>query len=222
MYSFLGKRGWRIFIVSMLASCFTRANASTIHVIGDSHACAFSGIDGCIPHWIGSITMHRVGRDGLGVVDFKKIGVKDGDVAVFAFGEIDVRCHIGKQRDEMHRNLDEIIEKLVSDYLNTVILNRQSYKDLICIVYLVVPPSDNVYNPNFPRYGTLDDRVMITRKINEKLLLEAKKNNIGTLDVYNQFCDSNGALKKEVSDGGVHISPTSNGIIREKLHEILH
>jgi hypothetical protein len=78
-------------------------NASpNIHVFGDSHVSEFSNIPGCLLHYVGPITMHRIGRDGLNFLDMTSYGVQENEVAIFVFGEIDCRCHIGKQRDKQN------------------------------------------------------------------------------------------------------------------------
>ena len=47
-----------------------------IHVIGDCHSLAFEKIPNCIVHHLHSVTMHRVGRDKLNIVDLKQFDIK--------------------------------------------------------------------------------------------------------------------------------------------------
>lgn len=101
---------------------------SAIHVIGDSHSSEFSGIKDCFIHHIGPRTMYRVGRNGLKILNFKDYNVSENDLVILTFGEIDVRCHIGKQVDFHGRELDEVLSTLVSNYLNTVLENMAIIK----------------------------------------------------------------------------------------------
>jgi len=85
-----------------------------VHTIGDSHSrWSFMHVTDytlrC--HWIGPVTMHRVGRDGLVVPkDFPA-----GSVVMFCFGSIDLDRHIGVQRSR-GRDPYDILNDLVSRY----------------------------------------------------------------------------------------------------------
>ncbi len=192
-----------------------------IHVIGDSHSMELSQVPGTLIHWLGPITMHRVGRDGLGCVNLQTLGVQEGEVAIFAFGEIDVRCHIGKQRDEYRRNLNEIIETLATNYIQTILANRALYQKLLCVIYSITPPREGYRCPYFPYYGTIQDRVAITRKLNARLASLCSLVGIEFLDVYKDYATSKGTLKPEDCDANVHIEPSHNQPIIEKLNQIL-
>lgn len=192
-----------------------------VHVIGDSHTMEFSGIPGCMLYWIGPVTMYRIGRDGLAFLNLPAFGVKEGQAAVFAFGEIDVRCHIGKQRDLYNRTLDEVIETLANRFIYTVLQNRMLYKQLICIVYSVTPPTNLDYNPNFPYYGSLEDRVIISKRLNERLSALCSQFEIAFLDVYQDYANADGTFNVAYSDGCVHIRADCNQLISKKLHQIL-
>jgi lysophospholipase L1-like esterase len=215
---------WTLFAIYLflLAFASTPLEAkAAIHVIGDSHSREFRQIPSCKIHWLGPITMHRVGRDGLACVNLQQLKVKEGDVAVFAFGEIDVRCHIGKQRDQKNRDLDEVIENLVIPYFHTLALNRALYKKLLIVVYSVTPPVEICLNPKFPSYGPVEDRVAIAKTLNARLADLCKQLEIEFLDVYEDYANPDGTLKVEYSDGGVHIAPAHNQAIAQKLNEIL-
>lgn len=165
--------------------------------------------------------MHRISRDNLSFLHLPSHTVKEGDVAIFVFGEIDVRCHIGKQRDLSHRSLEEIIDTLVMRYLETIKLNRQLYQDLTCIVYSIVPPTDLNFNPEFPFYGSLEERVIITKQMNKRLSDWCHFYNISFLDIYDDYANDDGSLNTALSDGTVHIHPSHNEAIFHKLANIL-
>lgn len=199
------------------AACLLQTADAQIYVFGDSHVRAFNGIEQCVTHEVGPVLMHRVGRDGTGVLDIRGRGVEEGSTVIYAFGEIDVRCHIGKQRDHKNREVDEILEALAKNYLGTVLENRSRYHRLETIIYSIVPPTDIINNPEFPIYGSIEDRVVITQRLNEILRRLCDENGIKFLDVYHDYADQEGTLRVELSDGNVHISAECNGAIREKL-----
>jgi hypothetical protein len=194
-------------------------NAFTIHVIGDSHCFAFQGIENTKVHHIGPITMHRIGRDGLEILDFRNFQIQENDVVILTFGEIDVRCHIGKQRDIYMRDIDSIITTLVDNYIQTLLENKTFYRNLELILYTVTPPIDRWNTTDFPIYGTLCDRVFISKLMNQKLLIAAEKFKLKLLDVYEQYSDEQGALNLTLADESVHI--LNNHAIREGLFSII-
>jgi len=168
--------------------------------------------------------MHRVGRDKLSCVNLPSFGIQEGDVVIFAFGEIDVRGHIGKQRDRHNRPVDEIIETLATKYLYTILLNKALYKPALCIVYSVTPPTppnDICYNLDFPFYGTNEERIIIANKLNSRLASLCSQVNLEFLDVYNDYANPDGSFNMEYSDGCVHIHPSFSKPIADKLNAIL-
>jgi hypothetical protein len=195
-----------------------------IHVFGDSHAkWCFRNIKECVIHLLGPITMHRVGRDGIDFLDLRNHDVLEKDVAVFVFGEIDVRSHIGRQRDEKGRTLDEILDALAKNYIGTVLRNRENYNQLQCIVFAVIPPTHNKEeeNPEFPFFGSIEDRVQITRELNKRLIQGCLNHGISVLNVYDLYCTEKGDLKEIYVDVVVHIRTKYNRPIKKQLNKIL-
>ena len=207
------------------AHCITRYVRQTVHIFGDSHASwMFSnGHQGkeyaehsyyefkmgedtvFVPFvitWLGPVTMHRIGRDGISYE-----GIQNEDVVVLVSGEIDVRCHIGKQRDEQGRGLDEIICTLVRDYIAVLLKIRSLKSNITAVVSMVVPPTDINLNPVFPYYGTLDDRINITRKLNNRLKKECEVNGIYFVDKYDFYSTQHGDLRADIAEpGNIHIA----------------
>lgn len=212
-----------------------------VHVIGDSHASfCFTNI---IPvktkneqslffyqtkkkekkkipfsiHWMGPMTMHRVGRDGMKAVNLSNLQIRNGDVAVFVFGEIDVRCHIEKQSISQQRSWEEVMDDLSCRYIKTILENKKQFHHLSCVVCGVIPPTDRSFNVKYPFYGELETRVKLTQALNRKLQDLCTYHDLIFLDLYPDFSSKNGDLKKDVSDGGVHISPSLNDQVKQKL-----
>ncbi len=116
----------RRIILLLLLVATTGIFAGTVHIFGDSHAWhSFAirqkpswpppkhdkftfvfergGLYMGLPietYFIGGRLMHSGGRDGFKILNVRQSGGRDGDVCVFSLGEVDVRCHIGRQRDE--------------------------------------------------------------------------------------------------------------------------
>lgn len=230
----------------LILTLFFSANLHSfmVHIIGDSHAffCfnnTQSGITAneistfyyskndlniTIPfyiHWLGSRTMHRVGRDGIQGLNIRQLGVQENDIAVFLFGEVDVRCHIGRQRDQEKRDSNEVIETLVRNYLQVIADNKKTYNNIFCVVVSVTPPCDRGFNPAYPFYGPLQERVTITKELNKFLQYYGQKTDISFLDIYSMYAEPDGSLGVSLSDGIIHINPKYNTPIKEKLVELL-
>lgn len=166
--------------------------------------------------------MYRVGRDGLAGFNLRYFGVDEGDTAVYVFGEIDVRCHIVKQRDLQRASLEEIVEQLAENYIQTILDNQSQYTALQSVVYNVVPPIKwEVFSPEFPFYGTAEERIESALLLNAALKKLCERHKLFFLDVYEAYSDENGSLRTELSDGNVHIHLAHNAKLKEELHKIV-
>ncbi len=233
---------WQIIFLNIVAITSIIAN-STTHIIGDSHA-HFSFRNDETPryfnkdgiahyqykhqnriiavHWIKGKTMYRIGASGLQALNITHYGIQENDVVVFIFGEIDARCHIGKQRDQKNRNLDDIIESLVANYMQTINQNRRLYHTITCVVMEVMPPTNQCYNPEVPFYGSLEDRIIITKKLNESLKIACEQYDILFLPTHNLYANEDGSLNTALSDTFVHIGFTYNYLLKDQLFLLLN
>ncbi|MCP4403198.1 MAG: hypothetical protein GY801_38560 [bacterium] len=182
-----------------------------IHIVGDSHARLFRRPFCYFTHYLGPVTMHKVGRDGVESVMGNKHKIRNGDSVIFVFGEIDVRCHIGKQKNEKKRPLSEIIGMLVSNYVSAITDYRGKFRSLNCIVQLVVPPCNppaHHFNPKYPYHGLLEDRIRINELLNNCLKAHCASNEINVLDL-SSVVSKQGQLNPSMSDGNVHIGESA-------------
>jgi len=196
-----------------------------IYIFGDSHANNnFKNF--IIPHenkYHNSITMHRISRDKE-IINFDKKYNDENNIFVLCYGEVDCRCHIGRQM-LLGRNLQEICNKLVLEYINTIKYNITIYKKII--ICSITPPMkkelyEKVHGPithEFPFIGTDDERVMYTNSMNDLLKEYCILNKFIFLDVYDYYSDEDGTLKYELSDKCVHID--KNDHICKKLLELI-
>jgi hypothetical protein len=198
-----------------------------IHIFGDSHAeLNFKNLN--FPyelHLYTGVTMHRIGRDGLENIGFNNHAYNDNDIIIFQFGEVDHRSHIGQQILK-NRELNEIIESLVSNYINTIKNNTSKYNFSKVIVSCSPPPTCMFFyknndnnNQDFPFTGTNEERVIYATILNSKLKEKCNENRFIYFDYYNYYTDENGLLKQELSDKSVHIK--NNSKILELITNVL-
>lgn len=172
-------------------------------------------------HWLGPITMHRIGRDGLEFLNIEKFDVAENDILVFVFGEIDIRCHILKQRDKTHQTEGQIIKVIAENYINTILKNKKKYKNIKCIVCSIIPPvAIDTGDKEFPYYGTLQERIQITKYLNAELIWLCNNNNLLFLDTYRLFANNDGSLNAKYLDDSIHIKCEFNEVVRRMLWEL--
>jgi hypothetical protein len=85
----------------------------------------------------------------------------------------------------------------------------------------VTPPTDIIFNPEYPYNGTINERIELTKKLNERLRYYCNAFGMEFLDVYDSYSNKEGSLKKEMGDGNVHVHPLCFHAIEEKLQKIL-
>jgi len=186
-----------------------------VYTVGDSHCISFKYSPLVKKeYWIGGWTMHRVGRNGI---DFSHIlcdpigagytveKVPSDGIVLATFGEIDIRNHIYREI-QMGRYEDEIIITLVMTFIRSLVFNKDKYKYIA--VESIPPTCPDIVDKKLPVLGSPYDRLRFTLKINNVLENELPKVGIYFLNIYHHYCNSDGFIRKEVSDGGVHINYT--------------
>ena len=91
-----------------------------LYIFGDSHA-NFSLRNLEIPHknmYSNSVTMFRIGRDNIIINYINNIDINT-NIILLSYGEVDCRCHIGKQVN-LGKNEDDVIFQLVNAYFKTI------------------------------------------------------------------------------------------------------
>lgn len=180
----------------------------SIHTIGDSHS--YSGWSGVINHYLGPVLCYSFGKEKINRCDIRNFNIKDGDTIIFCLGEIDCRCHIHKHITEIQTYKD-IINNIVDNYFEAIELNvhiSQIKLKNVC-VYNVVPPIqkyNTLENPEYPYLGTDNERKEYALYFNEKVKEKCIEKEYIFFDIYNHYIDENGFLRKDLSDGNVHIS----------------
>lgn len=181
-----------------------------LHTFGDSHSlngwCKISNVQ---IHPIGPVLCYSFGRDKLNRLDITKYPIKSDDWVIFCFGEIDCRCHIHKNMN-VENPYDKMIESIVKNYFEAIKANIDNIENIgkVC-VYNVVPPVEKHTiddNPEYTCLGTDEDRKKYVLYFNSLLKKYCIDYNYVFIDVYDSYCDKNGFLDKELSDGNVHIN----------------
>lgn len=192
-----------------------------LHVFGDSHASAcFDRFADADIYWLGPVTMHRVARDGAAFVEKYVPSSHSRDIFVFVFGEIDVRCHVGRVAEKQGVARENVISETVSNYVKRI-SEAMKGRDARVVLSSVVPPSDYRDDPDFPTYGTIDDRIAITSAMNRALNVEAARHGFVFLDFSKFYADRTGRLRVVKSDGAVHIGLDHTRQIRNELARAL-
>ena len=184
-----------------------------IHTFGDSHAwdgiSGWSDCDNIESHHLGPRLCYSFGKDWKKICDISKYNVKNDDSVIFCFGEIDCRCHIHKHITS-EKSYKMLIDEIVHNYIEAIKINLQNCKaelKKICI-YNVVPPSRKLevkQNKEYPFLGSDEERQKYHLYFNICLKEKCEENNWIFFNVYDSYCDYNGYLNKELSDGNVHI-----------------
>ena len=202
---------------------------TNIHIFGDSHGMFnFKNIkyNNVINHATPSITMHRIGRDKLEYINFKAQNINDNDIVIYQFGEIDCRCHIGKQI-LLGRTFEDIVTELIKNFIDSIKLNIKNFNKINIIICCIPPPMcqnyyENIHGPvthQFPFVGTNEQRIKYTILMNEKLKKECINNNLYFLDYYEYYKSPDNLLKIELSDNVCHIN--DNNYILNILYLII-
>jgi hypothetical protein len=116
-----------------------------IYILGDSHAkYNFIGFPLEYTDWHeSSITMYRIGRDKE-FPNLNKEYIKSENTFIFCYGEVDCRCHIGKQI-RLGRHIDDVCETLVNAYIEAISSVFVCYKK-ICICFIVPTMNEEEYS----------------------------------------------------------------------------
>jgi len=181
----------------------------TIHTIGDSHA-SLGGSKEIIKHHLGEGLCYSFGIKKLDRCDIRNFDFKDGDTIIFSSGEIDCRCHVHKHITRS-KTYQDVIDDIVNNYIEAIELNisvsKINFRNVS--VYNVVPPIQrwNTWeNPEFPYLGTDEERKQYVLYFNKKLKEICIEKKYIFFDIYNNYTDENGFLRKDLSDGNVHIA----------------
>lgn len=169
-----------------------------LYTLGDSHAWhCWLNIPWVETTHLGPMTMYIFGNAKTIVAN----KIPEGKPYCLSYGEVDCRYHVFR-----HQPWKDTIDELVKNYLKIIDLNAEINPNVF--LFNVVPPPrrDHLENPEgntaFPFYGSDAERLQYANYMNTLLKSQDK---YPVIDIYNLYCDKDGFLNMEQSDGHVHI-----------------
>lgn len=208
--------------------CLPRRNKYLF--IGDSHAIYFSGkklfemplftrdSEFCYP--LGPRLMHTIAKHGFQIPRRFKVAIRASrfDTIVFCLGEIDCRVYLASDDADSYKKGD-----WVEAYVKNSIKLSQNLKIRSVVILSPVPPSDiGVSNDQYPRRGSLIDRVSATRwmrdELKESKAFEDPNNRF--LDLGVMLAQNDGSLDQRLTDDGVHVNTIGAELIRNRISSL--
>jgi len=188
----------------------------TIHAIGDSHSWVIGQInpDITVLCHLGAVLCYSFCNETLNRCDIRNFNIQNGDTIIFSLGEIDCRCHIHKHITETmsyQQIIDDIVEKYFEAIKINIVVSNLKLKH-IC-VYNIVPPiqkENTPEDPDYPFLGSDEERKEYVLYFNKKLKEKCTENGFIFFDIYDKYTDQNGFLRKDLSDGRVHIADNTH------------
>lgn len=185
-----------------------------IFTAGDSHArWTFHDLPGFDVHksLSTSVTMWRIGHAADGYIDqiVADLGLTAADKFILSAGEVDVRCHVW-EHVQNGVDLDEMTRDMAARYVEKA-LSLPLHGAPLAILGIVPPvPAGEVYYAGviLPVHGTNEERALYTRTLNGHVERACRLRGVPFIDVYTPHADEQGLLRREVSDGNVHVIDT--------------
>lgn len=211
-------------------SVMSVSSGNRIFVIGDSHVVPLGWSRGVFRKYLGPITLNRFGRSGEARKSFEQLRFlwpinKDAEdirslpTLVLSVGEIDLRVHVGRQATIQETTPFAVIDQIVKSAVSAVAELRRLTRARI--VFLApTPPTDIVFNPNYPINGSLEERVVWRQYFSSRIEIELDKtgiSNIRYVDVSDRFVTNRGVLSPTNSDGNVHYSRDVGRFIIDRI-----
>lgn len=193
-----------------------------IYIYGDSHGLYnFRGLttEHCNLSYP-AITMFRIGRD-KNIIGFQPEHLSESNTFILNYGEIDCRCHIGRQTEDFNI----VCHQLIDAFFTTISETITKYKQII--ICGIVPSIrrheyEDIHGPvthAFPYVGSDDERSRNSLKMNELIVASCVKYGYIYIDLFEDYARSDNTLKFELSDQICHIK--ENKKILDKLSKII-
>jgi len=206
-----------------MEDCESMRTIPSIFIIGDSHANVFKLNSLFTVIHIGPATAYNLINKGSTTGSNERILkcialMKKGDILIPVFGEIDCRIHIYYQfkKNQEKTSIAELIDKTIQNY-GKFLKMIQKHGIEICVCGITpVGEERNIYN--YPYFAERPEQSSIYQEFNTKLKSFCDQSGINFLNIYPLVSDTDGFLKKDFSDDGIHL----NERILPKIEKILY
>lgn len=199
-----------------------------IHVVGDSHACFFNGIDEIthgeytnfpfkthhenapLAYNLGKLNTTCKAKETISEL-IKRISIDD--CILFSLGEVDCRYHIKNQSIKQNKDIKDIVIDCVDKYISAIkeinFLNqRVGVWAPIASTYL----SEKEASQYVWILGDCIERNNLTKIFNYHLEQKCKQFNISFFCIFPSLINENGETKKEYYMDTVHLSQKAMSI----------
>jgi hypothetical protein len=178
-----------------------------------------------VTHWRGPILCYTFGQKRTGLLDISwgGFGVQDGDCVLFSFGEIDCRCHVHKFVTA-EKGYQEVIDELVRNYFVAIKENVDKFRMVRTFVLSITAPVDKddptIKNcPNYPFLGSNADRIRYVAHFNRRIRETCEAYGYTYFNAHDRYVGEDGLLRKELSDGYVHMRDTAGLVALLEEHD---
>lgn len=212
-------------------------STKNIICIGDSHVSFFSGYNKVLPIYpcrgknkniffepyrIGSVLAYNLIQLNTTELGREKIfelleNIPKKSVLLFCFGEIDIRCHLIRQSNKQERPLSGVVQDCIDRYL--IFINEVRLLDFKVIVFGAIPTSYN-YDPEYPFFGTMQQRNECTLIFNNLLRQNCEDLKINYISINKYLVNKNGLTKSEYFFDSLHLSTLSLAFVKKELYTL--
>jgi hypothetical protein len=181
---------------------------------GDSHVhYTFCRLRQAKVHWVGPTLAHTFANNWFDILLPYKRQFRLTDTLLLAFGEIDIRCHVIRIARRGDHTPEEVVIDLAHRYVMAAAQARYKFDFKNAIVSSVIPPTGDEGLGEYPRIGSLKQRVEATRMFNTMLEARCKHHGLTFLNYTDDLAGEDGSLKADISDGDVHLHPQHQGLL---------
>lgn len=197
-----------------------------IYIIGDSHVSSFVSnyiIDLYTPVIkerfcairFNPFTAYNV-YDKIEFINEKIKNIQIGDnLVVFAFGEVDIRCHLGF-KEQINSSIEQCVDRYGKFLLH--------YKQIFINVGVWAPIASGINNglqgnKGKQSYKTCIERNKITKYFNQKLLEFCKQNKIKYFSIFDDLQDNFNTKSMYYMNDNIHIGENAHLLIVKAFND---
>jgi lysophospholipase L1-like esterase len=213
-----------------------------IYCLGDSHAGFFGGADEYQPQWplrskdrlsvfrsfrLGAITAYNLVEAGSSSRGREKLfealdaAVPVGARVLLCFGEIDCRAHLVKQAHLQGRLLNVVVDDCVERYFSVVREVRERGYDVMIFGVVASTMSRHADHPEYPVYGTIEERNRATELFNQGLRLRCGEAGLPLVDVFPRLVTPTGRTRSRFYFDGIHLGQSAMPMVLREIESAM-